>query len=170
MQIPKRSAMSEMRLLLTAMLLGVAVFLLGGCDESIVFHQYASTSILGWEKNDTLEFNIPRLATTDRYREEIDVRISNEYPFKSINLVIEQQFLPGKRVKRDVLRCQFTDTKGHLKGCGTNFYQYRYVLDDIVLRQNDSVHITIKHDMKREIIPGISDIGVRLTRKSALTH
>lgn len=170
MQKPKGSVMREMRLFLSAMLWCVAALLLGGCDESVVYHHYVSTSILGWEKNDTLEFNIPRLITTDRYREEIDVRISNEYPFKSINLVIEQQFFPGKRVKRDVLRCQFTDAKGHFEGHGTNFYQYRYVLDDVILRQNDSVHITIKHDMKREIVPGISDIGVRLTRKSALTH
>lgn len=168
--MPKGSAMREMRLFLTAALWVVVAFLLGGCDESEVYHHYVSTPISGWEKNDTLEFNIPRLACTDRYREEIDVRISNEYPFKSISLVIEQQFFPGKRVKRDVLHCQFTDAKGHFKGDGTNFYQYRYVLDDIVLRRNDSVRITIKHDMKREIMPGISDVGVRLTRKSALTH
>ena len=30
------------------------------------------------------------------------------------------------------------------------------------MNQGDSIHITVRHDMKREILPGVSDIGVKV--------
>jgi len=143
----------------------LTVIFLSACDENVTYYHYNTTPLVGWEKNDTLKYEVPPLKDPGTYREEIGIRISAEYPFTSLGLIIEQHFYPGKRVKKDILRCQFTDTKGHFKGRGTNYFQYNYLLRNVDLRRNDSIHIIIKHDMKREILPGISEVGIKLTRK-----
>ena len=45
-----------------------------------------------------------------------------------------------------------------------SYYQYQVPVNDITLQQGDSLHICVRHDMKREILPGISDVGIKMTR------
>ena len=32
------------------------------------------------------------------------------------------------------------------------------------MHQGDSIHVAIRHDMKREILPGVSDIGIKISK------
>ena len=40
-----------------------------------------------------------------------------------------------------------------------------FPVNDLQLNKGDSLHICVMHNMKREIMPGIADIGISLTRK-----
>ena len=42
-------------------------------------------------------------------------------------------------------------------------YQYRFHLPDISLNEGDSLCFRIHHNMRREEMPGVSDVGLRLT-------
>ena len=44
-------------------------------------------------------------------------------------------------------------------------YQFAFPVADVDLNEGDSVQIRIRHDMKREILPGIADVGIKLSRK-----
>ena len=65
----------------------VALFLavcgMTACDSHVVFDKYEHTPIVGWEKNDTLSFDIPPMKHTALYREELGLRINGAFPFKS---------------------------------------------------------------------------------------
>ena len=45
-------------------------------------------------------------------------------------------------------------------------YQYIFPLKTLPLEKDDSLFIEIRHDMKREILPGITDVGIKLSRVS----
>ncbi|MFQ9996553.1 MAG: gliding motility lipoprotein GldH, partial [Hoylesella buccalis] len=43
--------------------------------------------------------------------------------------------------------------------------QYAFDITSMDLHEGDSLHISVRHDMKREILPGISNVGVSLTKR-----
>lgn len=146
-------------------IIGAACLLtLTACHESTVYYHYEHTPVAGWEKNDTLTFRTEPVATTGQYAEEVGVRISGDYPFMSLNLIVDQLVLPAHTTRSDTLTCRLIDELGNAKGNGISHYQYLFPLTTLSLSEGDRLHIAVRHDMKREILPGISDIGIRLTK------
>ena len=143
----------------------VTVAGLSSCDESLAYSHYEHTPLSGWEKNDTLFFNTHPVKHAGIYHIEVGLRTTGDYPFTGISVNIEQR-IPLRQEKKDYQR-QFIlmESNGAIKGQGISFYQYIFPVADIELQQGDSVQFCIRHDMKREILPGIADVGVILTRR-----
>jgi len=131
------------------------------CDPHRVYDHYVHTPLQGWEKNDTLQFNVPRLNRSGHFTMSLGMRISEGYPFTSISMIVEQRIYPGKRFHRDTIKCEF-DRQDPSQNNGVSFYQFSYPIRKIVLAKGDSLHIRVRHNMKREIMPGISDVGIKL--------
>ena len=105
-------------------------------------------------------------------REEVGLRINSLYPFMGLSLIVQQTTLHRQEEKGNVMRnhitrtdtlnCNLIDQRGNTKGKGINFYQYDFHLTDLSLNDGDSLCIAIHHNMKREILPGIVDVGIKL--------
>ena len=147
----------------------VATIAFSACNHAKVYDEYAHTPIAGWEKNDTLSFEIPPMAATGYYRQSLGLRTTGAYPFTALTLIVNQTIYPankGKRIeKTDTLLCQLINQHGENKGQGISYYQYNFPINIYKINRGDSIHIAIRHDMKREILPGVSDIGVKITKK-----
>lgn len=135
------------------------------CNRKTVFYKYGHTPIAGWEKNDTLTFDVSPVPADGCYREEIGLRINGAYPFTGLCLIVSQTIIPDNITLNDTLNCRLFSDDGTVKGRGVSWYQYKFHLTDVRLRRGDSLHICVRHNMKREILPGISDVGVRLTNQ-----
>ena len=136
---------------------GCAIF--ASCDNK-VYDIYNHTPISGWEKNDTLSFKIQKMAENGRYGIDLGLRINEAYPFMGLTLIVEQRIFPSRVLKTDTLNCELIDNSGNTKGPGVSYYQYNFHVCDMDLNKKDSIYITVRHDMKREILPGISDVGI----------
>lgn len=147
---------------LTAFLM--AGMLCAACTGNKVFHHYDHTPINGWEKVDTLKFDVPPLAEQGLYATSLGLRINSAFPFISMTLIVEQTILPGNKTVTDTINCPLMDKDGRVKGTGIGYYQYHFPVSVMRLNANDSLHITVRHDMKREILPGVSDVGIALER------
>lgn len=143
------------------------------CNGNTVYHQYEHTPVEGWERTDTLYYTIENIKATADYQEEIGLRINGSYPFTSLFLVVEQHIrsqnqsltsLNGTQ-RKDTISCRFVDQEGNIKGRGVNYYQYNFMLTTLHLNVGDTLDIRIHHNMRRETLPGISDIGIRLERQ-----
>ena len=148
-----------------ALLAVVLLLALSACNRKLVYDRYASTPISGWEKNDTLSFDIRPVSGTDTYYMWLGLRTSEAYPFTAVTLIVEQHIYPKDTIVNDTVKCQITDRHGNASGSGVNFHQYRFPVNSLQLQDGDSIHIRVRHDMKREILPGISDVGISLLRK-----
>lgn len=133
------------------------------CDTSTVYYHFEPTPISGWERNDTLKFSVPALTLAGGYREDISMRINSEYPFTGLTLIVDQTVFPGNRHVSDTVNCSVVDKDGNVKGRGIGFYEYDFPLTHLRLNAGDSLQINVRHNMKREILPGIADIGIRVT-------
>ncbi len=135
------------------------------CDESTVYDNYVHTTVTGWEKNEELSFYIPHVESSGTYNIGIGLRTTKAFPFTRLSLVIEQTILPSRKTLTDTLNCILADDNGNILGKGVGCYQYDFSLKDVLLNKNDSLHIVIHHAMKRDILPGVSDIGVKVSKR-----
>lgn len=140
------------------------VLTLTACQSRTVHSQYKHVPTTGWEKNDALSFSVSPLKTAGTYQEEIGVRINHTYPFMGLTLIIDQAIIPSYETISDTLECSLIDDDGNSKGPGIGHYQFDFPLTTLELQEGDSLHISIRHDMKREILPGIADIGITLKK------
>ena len=122
----------------------LAILLLTSCKQSTVYYHYENTPEGGWEKNDLLTFETNRMSDDAIYQEELALRISNKYPFMRLRLIVEQTIYPAGAISQ---------------------YQYTFPLKDQQLHRGDSLHLSVHHDMKREILPGITGIGIKVKKK-----
>lgn len=142
------------------------VLMLTACDDKTVFHEYEQTSASGWEKNDVLSFTVPPIQETGNYTEEVGMRINGTFPFRGLNLIIEQTKLNTGEKQYDTLACELFNKGGYPQGKGVSQYQYQFPLKTLQLNKDDSLYIEIRHDMKREMLPGITDVGIKLSKTS----
>ena len=138
---------------------------LASCNRKTIYSHYEHTPLDGWEKNDTLVFSVPPVKYDGVYREMIGLRTSSAYPFMGLTLVVEQEVWPSGLTRSDTLWCRLVDSDGNIQGEGISNFQYNFQLLNLRLNSSDSLRVTVRHNMKREILPGISDIGLTLTKK-----
>ena len=138
--------------------------LLASCSGNTVYDHYNHTSVLGWDRGEVLTYDVPRMKQEAKYATSLGLRVSGAYPFQSLTLIVEQTVIPGRKTTRDTLNCQIYDSKGTVKGEGISYFQYHFLVSEKDLKQGDSLHVTVRHDMRREIIPGVSDIGIQVVR------
>ena len=150
--------------LLTIIFLGMTLAVVS-CDRQKVFSRYEHIESSQWEKTDTVHFNIPHMQVAGTYLGTLGLRIESNYPYQKLALEVNMQILPsGQNVKRS-LDCELIDNRGTIKGSGISQYQYEFPVDMLQLEKDDSLQVTIIHNMRRELMPNICDVGFTLTRK-----
>lgn len=146
-------------------LLVSAMIGLSACESGVVFDSYSATGTEGWDRGDTIVFNVPGVESDGLYRLEIGMRATSDILFTSVTVVTEREVVPSGATRLDTLRCQLADDKGNILGRGVSRYQYDFILSDVRLRRGDSLRVAVRHVMTRETLPGISDVGLRVTRR-----
>lgn len=153
--------------LLAYMAAMTAVVVMAACNGGMVYDRYTNTPVSGWEKNDTLYYCVPAVKSGGTYAANLGLRTTDSYPFTSLTLIVEQRKVAADKavtVVTDTVACQLTDRKGNAAGKGISYHQYQFPVTKLTLQDGDSLFVSIRHDMKREILPGISDVGFSLTR------
>lgn len=144
-------------------LLAAVLLLPAACTRRTVYHTYQHTLVSGWEKNDTLCFHVPPLAHTGLYNEELALRINTSYPFTAVTLVVHQHVIPGGEEHIDTVNCRFGNRDDTRLARGISHFQYHFPITHLRLQEGDSLVVNVRHDMKRDILPGISDVGLKIS-------
>lgn len=145
---------------------------LASCNHDAVYYHYESTPAEGWERNDTLTFDLSPLDRIGFYDIALGIRSNGTYPFQSVTIIVDQTTYNARRhntkgtTRSDTVVFALTDKYGKNKGTGLSLYQYEMPLRlSQEFKPGDSIHYAIRHYMRRNIIPGITDIGLKITRK-----
>lgn len=134
------------------------------CNRSTVYSQYRHTSLAGWERNDTLTFSVAKMKEDVSLRATLGLRVNDSFPFKTLCLIVEKTVSPDNIVTCDTVNCKLFDEDGKSMGRGVSYYQYNVHFTNTKLLKGDSLTIKVRHNMKREIMPGIADVGITLEK------
>lgn len=136
--------------------------LITACDSRVVYDRYDDTPVAGWNKADSLHFDILPVDTTGTYNMEGGLRINGAFPFMSITLIVSTT-IPNRHItQNDTIICPTINKTGKPVGQGVNFYQTRFPIKELQLEKGDSLHVTIRHNMRREELPGVINVGIKL--------
>ena len=144
-------------------LLAATVLALAACDHKTVYHHFEHASTSGWDKNDTLKYSVSPIQEDGCYQMDVELRITNDYPFLGLTLLVEQTVLPMGKQEHQTLECNLMTKEGRPTGTGVSYYNYSFHLKDLKLNKGDSLQINIVHNMKREIMSGVADVGIKLS-------
>ena len=115
---------------------------LGACQSQVAYHHFRHISSPGWDKSDTLHFDVQPMTEDGNYEVLAELRTDKNYPFQN-------------------------SKEGVIEGDGISAFQYQFHVRYLNLHKGDSLHICVAHNMKREIMPGIIDVGVLIANKVA---
>ncbi|MBF1442604.1 MAG: gliding motility lipoprotein GldH [Prevotella pallens] len=149
----------------------IIVLALVACNDSRVYDKYQSLSIDGWGRTDTVTFNVPR-QEEGIYNMDLGMRVFQNYPYKSITLIVERTVIRTQHKKQtsqsyqDTVVCNVIDNEGRLvgkRGITTSAIEQRIGI--FPLQRNDSLKVSVYHIMSKELLPGISDIGIQILKR-----
>ena len=140
------------------------------CSDPRTYDQYKSVSLQGWQRNDTLSFDIPR-QWEGNYQLDLCLRAAQTYPYRNLSVIIERKVIYFRQRKKlektynDTVNCEVINVKGTLVGHkGITSTEILQAVTSFRLNRNDSLQVKIHHIMNRESLPGISDVGIRLLK------
>ena len=143
----------------------IIVLALVACNDSRVYDKYQSLSIDGWGRTDTVTFNVPR-QEEGIYNMDLGMRVFQNYPYKSITLIVERTVIRTQHKKQTSQSYQVIDNEGRLvgkRGITTSAIEQRIGI--FPLQRNDSLKVSVYHIMSKELLPGISDIGIQILKR-----
>lgn len=140
---------------------------LTACKHTPVCYAYCSTPVEGWEKGDTLRYHVDTLRHDGLYAMSIGIRssASTPYPYQTLWLVVRQRWHNPEREMCDTVECTLCSPDGDVTGTGVSVYQYEQPFSQMELTEGASADIRITHLMRTEMLPGISDVGVKIVRQ-----
>lgn len=143
----------------------VAATAISACDNHTVYHSYQSIPEKGWEKSDTLFFQVPVNDSLTIFQLSAGVRNENNYPYQDLYLFISHNLEDSTKWQTDTLRFTLSDKEGKWTGTGWgNLYQSVQPMKSAVTRHAGNYTFKVSHGMKDEILSGISDIGIKIER------
>lgn len=133
--------------------------------SNVAFCHFEKIDNNEWREADVLNFKPVLNDSTSLYDLEIAVRHTDDYPFQNIWLYVAHR--EEYNVKIDTLQLILADDWGRWQGDGhglvktfTSLYKGEYKLS-----KGANFGITIKHAMREDPLPGITDVGLIVKKR-----
>ncbi|MCL1937569.1 MAG: gliding motility lipoprotein GldH [Candidatus Azobacteroides sp.] len=144
---------------------GICFFLLSACRQNEMYFEFRSLANAEWDKREVLRFEVPVNETASTYDVLLEVRNNNDYPFRNLWLFVDYQTPDGK-VRSDTIDVELADAYGKWYGKGIHLYTYTFPYEWNVQYPDTGIYIyAVRHGMRVNPLKGISDIGLRISKK-----
>lgn len=148
-----------------AIVFAAVILMFSSCRKGMVYSHYEPTPIAGWERIDTLRFDISPVKESGYYRTELGLRIDQSFPFTGLTMIVTREILPEHTSIADTVSFTLmSKNSANFNGNGIALYQYSVPLRELQLQKGDSLHITVNHYMRREILTGVNDVGITMLK------
>ena len=135
------------------------------CSRKEVFFNYHSFANAEWNLNDPAVFNVTIEDNSQPYDVSIELRNNDNYPFSNIWLFIDKK-APGGNNRTDTIDVNLADVNGKWYGKGLSLYNLSILHETSVLFPDTGIYVySITQGMKENPLKGISDIGLKVSKK-----
>lgn len=143
---------------------GMCLVMAASCHwGGTVFHQCRAVDGDGWQRSDTLLFELPVLPKQKEVDFLVDVRYTGEFPYRHLWLVIQSNVTDSLLWQTDTLCCTLYDEKGNFAGTGmAGVYQVEVPLATCIPDGSSCARVQIGHCVNDESVKGIMDVGIRV--------
>ena len=136
------------------------------CSEDTVYHQFLSVESSGWDQSHPLKFDVEISDTVSRYDVLLEVRNNDHYPYENLWLFVTYETPQGDR-RKDTLDCVLADVSGRWQGTGMSLYTLTLPYEQSVIYPRSGTYsYTIRQGMRKEKLKGITDIGLKISKRN----
>ncbi len=156
--------MKQLRSMKEVVMAGMFLVMAASCHwGGTVFHQCHAVNGDGWQRSDTLLFELPVLPKQTDVDFLVDVRYTGEYPYRHLWLVIQSNVTDSLHWQTDTLCCTLYDEKGNFTGTGmAGMYQVEVPLGTRTPDGSSSARVQIRHCVNDASVKGVMDVGIRV--------
>ena len=137
---------------------------LSSCTGNTLYHHYLSLPAEGWERRDTVCFEVPKTEEGTGGILFVGLRTAAHIGMQDIVIAVEQTSEAGEILRCDTIRYALTDADGKALTGGVNKLQYETECVPFLRRKGKSHSVRIHHLMRHEVISGITEVGRRVER------
>lgn len=144
---------------------------MAACTDSTLLHSYKPLPKDGWDRCDTICFDLPKAEADIDGTLYIGLRTTANPAYQDIVLAVEQYDEIEGFSRSDTVRYPLTDAEGfalteegYALSPGVNLHQYESQHVPIRLKKGKSGSVRIHHLMRHEVIPDITELGIRLDK------
>lgn len=138
--------------------------LFSGCGRSTAYHSFRHIGNNAWNNRDTISFSLDSLPDNATYDFLIELRTNFSYPYQSIWLAVEREMRNPHLILRDTAECLLNNDRENRNLPGIHSHTHSIPLNPIPLYKGQTGRIRVIHLMRRETLPGISDVGLCVRR------
>jgi gliding motility-associated lipoprotein GldH len=135
------------------------------CDNSIMYEDIKHIEKAQWKASDTLYFHFTVTDTSQPYDFGFNVRNTTSYDYQNLYLFITAWY-PGGTWSRDTAECILAASDGRWFGKGMGkLKDSRFVFrKGVRFRRSGTYTISVNQAMRKDLLLGISDIGIRIAK------
>lgn len=146
------------KIMTTAAVIAPAVCFLSSCSSDTVYFSYQTVDDERWDKADNVSFEIVPSRQSGKCNGFVVLRMNDKYPYKNLSVNVETA-MKGMPCRHR--RVDFDVTRNYQ---GIRHNDYIMPLDTFTLSEGDTLRIRIAHDMKRHVLRGITNVGVKIEK------
>ena len=135
---------------------------LAACIDGTCFHSYKPLPAEGWERRDTICFDLPQADQDYNGTLTIGLRTKAYIDMQDIVLAVEQLNDSAEVCRRDTIRYPLTNTKGDALAKGVNHHQYETEQLPISMKKGQGGSVRIHHLMRNETVQGFTELGIKI--------
>lgn len=135
------------------------------CDTRTVYHEFRSLPASGWERGDTLTYEVQVTDSALAYRLFVEVRNSNSYPYRNLPLSLLREAPDSTGATLDTFQLMLADSTGIWRGTGWGgLYLSLFSCREVEILRPGIYRFKLVHRLPDDKLPGITDVGIRLER------
>lgn len=134
------------------------------CNRNLVFSEFQSLPMRGWEADSVLVYAPQIVDTNSTYELQIIIRHTDKYPYQNLWLFVDVK-KDSTILRRDTLESFLADDRGQWIGHGMRLYELPILyLDKLYLPQCGDYEVVMQHGMREDTLPGIIDVGLQIRK------
>jgi len=151
-----------LRLVIFISAIGVIV----ACSHREIFFEYHSFANAEWSRDEPAVFNVKIENNSQPYNVSLELRNNDDYPFSNIWLFIDYKMPDGKS-RADTIGADLANVYGKWYGKGLSLYNLSIPYETAILFPDTGTYVySIRQGMRIDPLKGISDIGLKISKKS----
>jgi len=155
-----RSAFGKL-LVFASMIMGIV-----SCSHKEIFFEYHSFTNAEWNRDDPVVFDVKIEDNSQPYDVSVELRNDDTYPFSNIWLFVDYK-MPNGNSRTDTIGADLADIYGKWYGKGLSLYNLSIPYETTILFPDTGTYIySIRQGMRENPLKGISDIGLKVSKKS----
>ena len=138
-------------------------------SQETLLYTFHSVEAQGWDSRDTVTFELPIVEETkEGVVCHVHLRTTADYPYELLHLTALLDTLPAQARPVILHTYAISDTiynqEGRLSGSGIIYREKAFQLPPFRLEPHRQYRFRFTHKTRRNPIPGIADIGIKLTQ------